>query len=159
MHSFSISTTCSYITTYKGAQDPENVNFLLDTINPNVDANLLKTNNKKISKMHKRLINTWSIITLKRQGRELFSSHYVVGAMPTLKIKHKFLGHANYKSLELYKINEAFIFSFLKKKKKKIKNTLRIICAEKLFIKFLDSIFFNNSCLIYNIVNPFLLVT
>ena len=58
MHSFSISTTCSYITAYKGAQDPENVNFLLDTINPNVDANLLKTNNKKISKMHKRLINT-----------------------------------------------------------------------------------------------------
>jgi hypothetical protein len=58
MHSFSISTTCSYITAYKGAQDPEHVNFLLDTINPNVDANLLKTNNKKISKMHKRLINT-----------------------------------------------------------------------------------------------------
>ncbi len=41
-----------------GAQDPKHVNFLLATINPNVDANLLKTNNKKISKMHKRLINT-----------------------------------------------------------------------------------------------------
>ena len=91
-----------------------------------------------------------------KTGTGAICSHYVVGAMPTLKIKHKFLGHANYKSLELYKINEAFIFSF---KKKKIKITLRIICAEKLFIKFLDSIFFNNSCLIYNIVNPFLLVT
>ena len=77
-----------------------------------------------------------------KTGTGAICSHYVVGAMPTLKIKHKFLGHANYKSLELYKINEAFIFSLFKKKKKKIKVTLRIICAEKLFIKFLDSIFF-----------------
>ncbi len=117
MHSFSISTTCSYITAYKGAQDPEHVNFLLDTINPNVDANLLKTNNKtnkqNAQETYKHVIN----YHFEKTGTGAICSHYVVGTMPTLKIKHKFLGHANYKSLELYKINEAFIFSFFFKKK------------------------------------------